>query len=82
MKEYITSVSYTHLIAPLHMHNFAENALTHHTQKGHFVAVIAAVFKKHAELAGLFGSPDELLSLIHISVTQVWQLAGDDAQNT
>ena len=53
-------VSEVMLIAPLHMHNFAENALTHHTQKSHFVAVIAAVFKKHAELAGLFGSPDEL----------------------
>ena len=53
-------VSEVMLIAPLHMHDFAENTLAHHAQKSHFVAVIAAVFKKHAELAGLFGSSDEL----------------------
>ena len=53
-------VSEVMLIAALHMHDLAENTLAHHAQKSHFVAVIAAVFKKHAELAGLFGSPDEL----------------------
>ena len=52
------------LITALHMDDFAEYALSDHPQKRHLVAVIAAIFKQHTELAGLLRSSDKLPALL------------------
>ena len=54
-------------VSALAIDNFTEKPLLYHIENRHFLAVVAAVFKQHAEFTRLFARVNKLPALLYRS---------------